>query len=129
MPWIDDGYTKECCFKCGVFFWIPTTLYKTLRREGPNQTFWCPNGHAQVYTGSIETKLRRERDLLAQRIAAKDDKIKALGNQVRAEKAAKTRIKNRISKGVCPCCNRSFTNLGRHMKSKHPDYAEERVDG
>jgi hypothetical protein len=42
----------------------------------------------------------------------------------RAEKAAKTKIKNRVAKGVCPCCNRTFQNLADHMKSKHPDYAD-----
>lgn len=41
----------------------------------------------------------------------------------RAEKAAKTRIKNRVTKGVCPCCNRHFVNLQRHMQNKHPEYA------
>ena len=40
----------------------------------------------------------------------------------RGEKAAKTRIKNRIANGVCPCCNRSFKDLHRHMQNKHPDY-------
>ena len=28
----------------------------------------------------------------------------------------------RIHKGVCPCCNRSFTNLKRHMETKHPEH-------
>lgn len=27
----------------------------------------------------------------------------------------------RIHNGVCPCCNRSFVNLQRHMKTKHPE--------
>lgn len=41
----------------------------------------------------------------------------------RGEKAAKTKIKNRIANGVCPCCQRSFKNLHRHMQNKHPDYS------
>jgi hypothetical protein len=24
--------------------------------------------------------------------------------------------------GVCPCCNRTFQQLARHMKAKHPGY-------
>jgi hypothetical protein len=31
----------------------------------------------------------------------------------------------RIGNGVCPCCNRSFTNLRRHMTTKHPEYPKE----
>jgi hypothetical protein len=23
---------------------------------------------------------------------------------------------------VCPCCNRSFQNLRRHMATKHPEF-------
>lgn len=38
-------------------------------------------------------------------------------------KGVVTRTRNRIANGVCPCCDRSFTNLQRHMASKHPDYA------
>jgi len=44
-------------------------------------------------------------------------------NCARAQKAAKTRLKNRIKHGVCPCCNGTFKQLARHMKNKHPDYA------
>ena len=40
----------------------------------------------------------------------------------RGEKAAKTRIKNRIANGVCPCCQRSFKDLHRHMQNKHPNF-------
>jgi hypothetical protein len=25
---------------------------------------------------------------------------------------------------VCPCCNRTFQALARHMNSKHPTYAD-----
>jgi hypothetical protein len=25
----------------------------------------------------------------------------------------------RVNAGICPCCNRHFTDLERHMKSKH----------
>lgn len=44
----------------------------------------------------------------------------------RAEKAAKTRLKNKISKGQCPCCRRNFDNLARHMANQHPDFVPEK---
>lgn len=28
----------------------------------------------------------------------------------------------RIRNGVCPCCNRSFKDVHRHMKSQHPEF-------
>lgn len=45
-----------------------------------------------------------------------------------AYKGQVTKVKNRVSKGVCPCCNRYFKNLHRHMENKHPDYAEAKKD-
>lgn len=38
-----------------------------------------------------------------------------------------TRLKNRAAAGVCPCCNRTFHQLVRHMAAKHPDFAAEPV--
>tara|TARA_Y100000310_G_scaffold338946_1_gene430083 strand:- start:1163 stop:1354 length:192 start_codon:yes stop_codon:yes gene_type:complete len=35
-----------------------------------------------------------------------------------------TKLKNRAKAGVCPCCNRTFQNLSRHMETKHPDFGE-----
>jgi hypothetical protein len=35
-----------------------------------------------------------------------------------------TEIKNRVGRGVCPCCNRTFQNLMGHMKTKHPEFKE-----
>jgi len=40
-------------------------------------------------------------------------------NEMKANTELK-RVKRRINGGVCTCCNRTFTNLARHMKTKHP---------
>lgn len=42
--------------------------------------------------------------------------------QLSAARGQVTRIKNRVGNGVCPCCNRSFGNLHRHMQTKHPGW-------
>lgn len=41
----------------------------------------------------------------------------------RADNAEKKIIqtKRRALAGVCPCCTRTFQNVQRHMKSKHPN--------
>lgn len=31
------------------------------------------------------------------------------------------RLEKRVHAGVCPCCTRTFQNLQRHMKTKHPE--------
>lgn len=42
-----------------------------------------------------------------------DDRTRALALTIAALKAR--------GAGVCPCCNRTFSQLSRHMQSKHPD--------
>lgn len=89
--------------------------------------FYCLAGHPQYFTESDEVKIKKlERQLANER--ASHDQTRAdrdaTERRRRAEKGAKTRIKNRVGRGVCPCCNRSFENLGRHMQSKHPEFME-----
>ena len=122
MTYVEWGeYKVEECYKCGVRFGMTKRLHETLQKEGPQQSFWCPNGHSQVYTESTADKLRRERDLLKQQMAQKDDEIRA--EQQRAEKAEQEsrRLRKRAQAGACPCCKRTFTNMARHMKTKHPE--------
>lgn len=129
----------QACCKCKCQMWVPDELDKAaLHRRGPNGIrFWCPYGHDQFYAEgeSDEQKLRRERDRLAQRIAEKDDEI-ARQRQMREEterrlsatRGVVTRIRNRVGHGVCPCCNRNFGNLARHMATQHPTWTAEAAE-
>jgi len=40
------------------------------------------------------------------------------------QKAATTRLKKRVSAGVCPCCKRTVKQLKQHIENKHPNYAK-----
>lgn len=121
-----------CCAKCKMAFWITDEFYAVARHT--EQTFYCPAGHQNYYPRgeSTEDKLRRERDRALQQIAQRDDEIIYVKKQrdvaerrVAAAKGQITKIKNRASKGLCPCCNRSFINLARHMAGKHPGFVSE----
>ena len=125
------GSWQKCC-RCESDMWVPPDLEAAARRS-PDISFYCPYGHRQHYAEgeSQAQKLRRERDRLQQRLAQKDDEITWQREaRERAERSASamkgqvTKLKKRASAGVCPCCNRSFENLARHMASKHPDFAE-----
>ena len=64
----------------------------------------------------------------AGRLASERDQLAASLRGTKAN-AARTRkelhsVKARVAHGVCPCCNRTFKQLARHMKTKHPDYVE-----
>lgn len=125
------------CYRCKCELWIPDALYEAAQHGRGKVEFFCAYGHGQVFSvgESEETKLRRERDRLAQRLAERDDEIKrqremryATERQLSATRGVVTRIKNRVGHGVCPCCNRTFGDLSRHMATKHPTYAAEAAE-
>ncbi len=118
----------ETCYSCGILFAMPADHKQRLLKN--RNSFYCPNGHAQQYTGKTEAeKLReqleakdRELERERSRTAAARAEAQMAENSRRVTKGHLTRIKNRIKHGVCPCCNRQFKNLQRHMENKHPDY-------
>jgi hypothetical protein len=108
---------------------MTTELYNIARQRCEKMQFYCPHGHAQHYVrGESELdKMRRERDRAVQdqaRLEIERDVARA-----EVDKAAKSikRMKKRANAGVCPCCNRTFSNMGAHMKTQHPDYESENV--
>ncbi len=118
------------CYKCRMPFAIPASIRADWQESGDG--FYCPNGHLQSYSESDVQKLKKQLQNSNKRLQwaeqdAKTQRERADHNERRrrAEKAAKTRIKNRVGNGVCPCCNRTFQNLAKHMENKHPDYATE----
>lgn len=114
------------CARCGVLFGMPehwTDQFKKTHRE-----FYCPAGHSQFFPAETgEEKLRKEvarlqtdqerKEAIIQR---KEEIIQGLDKSLSCAKGQVTRIRNRVQAGVCPRCNRTFTNLARHMAHKHP---------
>jgi hypothetical protein len=63
------GYVEETCINCGIVFPMRESHISQLRRS--EATFYCPNGHGQVYkAGPTEAdKLRVEINRLRSEIA------------------------------------------------------------
>lgn len=122
------------CWKCKVSYGMTEEFYRVAKLMADNTTFYCPNGHGAAFSlgETDETKMRRERDAAVQRVAYWQDQAqqaedgrKAAERIAAAAKGQVTKIKKRASAGICPCCNRHFTQLERHMGSKHPDFGKE----
>lgn len=119
----------ETCIECGVEFGVPAEFNR--RRREDHKSFCCPSGHRQHYAGETEAeKLRRELARAKQREACYEDQLRdereareTAKHRAAAYKGHTTRLKKRAAAGVCPCCSRHFTNLERHMKSQHPEFA------
>ena len=129
-----ENFVAIECGSCFYRFGMSQKQYDV--RKTDHKTWWCPAcGCQRHFTGmSAEEKLRQENARLLQRMAQKDDEIKYQREKREENYRSKvalrgviTRTKKRISGGACPCCNRTFQNLARHMTTKHKDYVKEKV--
>lgn len=114
----------EC--SCGSIYGISEEKYNYCLETGHH--WFCPNGCRRIFCEPVNSKLRdkiesleRQKHNLNEVIDIHKRTIEQLGYSVRAQKAAKTKIINRVKNGICPCCNRTFQNLQNHFKSKHPE--------
>lgn len=107
---------------CGIAVGIPETLHAWAKQSNKN-SIHCPLGHSFIFGDSFEQKLERERE---QHQATRD----LLTSEERSHTATRghlTRARKRAAAGVCPCCKRSFENLARHVRTKHPDFKAEEL--
>jgi hypothetical protein len=121
------------CIVCGVKIVLTEELMQQRRRD--HAIFFCPNGHQQIFSGeTAEEGLRRQLADEKRKLEFARNEIKA--HEESAEKAKQeaqkvaqgvaqemARLKRRIGNGVCPCCQRTVSQLARHMSTEHPDYA------
>lgn len=123
----------ENCIECGIVHAIPRELRTRYQERGG---FWmCPNGHSQGWkesnSQSATDKLRAELEsakntnrYYAQRTNELHEQKEGYKRRLAATKGTVTKLKNRAANGVCPCCNRTFQNVQRHMTTKHPDFSK-----
>lgn len=115
---------------CGIALAVPSNLHRVAHDEG--KTIYCPLGHTFGYGDSyrekFEAELRRRAEA-ERRTQAARDLLHAEERSHTATRGHLTRQKKRASAGVCPCCHRTFQQLARHMRSKHPGFVREQGAG
>lgn len=114
--------TETCC-ACGVLFAMAKD-YRQKRLDDHDQ-FYCPNGHSQSYVGETQRERadRLEREAEAERRASRwwREQTEQTERRLSATRGVVTKLRKRAHAGVCPFgCRRHFTNLERHVASKHP---------
>lgn len=127
---------RNICKKCGGVYALSADFLQHKREKGGDWS--CP--YCRTYWHFTETEVAR----LQKAIEAEKRRTEFYANNARiaredAEHSERrrratvgqmTRLKNRIGNGVCPCCNRTFKNLRRHMVSQHPEFIREgKVNG
>lgn len=107
------------CGGCGGVYALNAEFLWDRRNESGGWT--CPYcKQVRGYWESALDKARKELDVAQVALrAAKCEAINARDAATKAESLLSRKMK-RVGNGVCPCCNRTFANLARHMKTKHP---------
>lgn len=117
--------TVTTCKTCGVLHAIPVALLEGKRREGG--FYFCPNGHQWGWSEgereheeksvaalqSKNSKLQGEIRIAEARARQLEVDLKSKSNEIR-------RMNRRATAGTCQFCHRTFTQMARHMESKHP---------
>lgn len=121
---------RQACSACGVPVAMPAYVWDSRYKDG--QLFYCFNGHAMSWRETEADRLRKQiaehQQFLENERKRHEWTKQDLEKQRKVNAGLKgeiTKTKNRVGNGVCPCCNRSFQNLRRHMGSKHPGYKSE----
>jgi hypothetical protein len=107
------------CCHCGIQFAVPVSWIQERRTD--HAGFRCPNGHSLKFREKTEIDEARE-DLHKVQAMLNEEKHAriVLDKQLKENQDEMARLKNRVTHGVCLCCNRTFENLAEHMKSQHP---------
>jgi hypothetical protein len=116
------------CKNCGLSYALPANFLKHRRERGGR---WrCPNLLCDwVNVGYSETEIERLRKQVEEkdrRIAFEANARRTAEEQLATAEKRSARLRKRVAAGVCPCCKRTFQQLSRHMKTKHPEYGEEK---
>jgi hypothetical protein len=116
-----DKHVVTQCGTCGVWHTVPEIVYEAHKREGGYHA--CPNGHMRGWRSGEEElerdAIRLERNRLKQDAARLEDELVAERRRADAAEKRILQVRRRAAAGVCPCCNRTFANVQRHMQSKH----------
>lgn len=112
----------EICPSCGCVFAVPQHFLNERRFDG--KRFYCPVGHSLSYNGDRHRLEQELQSVRRQRDFEREDRERAEAS-ARAHKGHATRLRKRAKAGVCPCCNRTFKQLARHMANQHPDWPPE----
>lgn len=120
--------TKVELVCCGSIMMIPSFMDAKWREDG--RKFYCP-----ICRGELSYRTSRVAKLEAanKRLEEERDRARRSAEFERNSRIAVqghlTRAKKRAAAGTCACCKRTFSNVARHMKTKHPEFVKESGHG
>lgn len=112
------------CWVCGVPFGLSQAFKDSIQNH--DGAFYCPRGCKLGFGKSrltvlAEEKAASERRLQAELNSANHARLVAEKERDSAVRA-KRKVERRIAHGVCPCCNKTFSDIANHMLTEHKDF-------
>jgi hypothetical protein len=114
------------CNGCGIAYGLPQGFIEARRED--HKSWTCPNGcvrHFPAGPSKAEREAQRLREQLdaARSLAERESERRRTAEAERAAARGQvTRLRKRIGNGVCPCCTRTFADLGQHIAGEHPEF-------
>ncbi len=120
---------SDTCGRCGGVYAINKAFADHARanKGGYNcpycQTRWSwTESDAERLRKQLEVRERELREAKCETLRQNQLREKEQIGREKAEKKLR-----RVNNGVCPCCKRHFTNLARHMATKHLKQQNEKL--
>lgn len=125
----NETYHVVSCYTCGNPFGVTDELYRRAVKHHKGSLFCPACGKGTCWTGKTEeekriAELERRLEWERQESERQRKRKESAENSLRATKGVVTKMKKRVGSGVCPCCNRTFKQLAKHMAEKHPDFSK-----
>jgi hypothetical protein len=106
------------CPTCFVAVAAPIDYIANRRKDG--RTFYCLNGHHLSWAETETDRLKKQVETAKASEQFWRERAEAEQRSHAGTKGELTKTKKRVTHGVCPCCNRQFQNVRRHMLTQHP---------
>jgi len=108
------------CGECGIVFALEDWLMAKWVEE--KHGFYCPNGHSRRFVGETEAERLAKQLETAKRDAEwQRQRAESADKRLIAAKGQMTKLKKRVNCGVCPHCQRTVSQMARHIATKHPE--------
>lgn len=114
---VSDELVPVQCGKCGIYFAMPKK-FKEERLKDHRKNFYCPNGHARIFSGKTDLQKAKEQ------IKSLKDDLETANYRAEEIKRKFEKQQKRSAHGICPCCKRTFKQLAAHMQHKHPNFGK-----
>lgn len=123
---LHDTFVQCQCYSCGVWYFVPATLYVVARRRGPEHSLYCPNGHGTIFTvANPDYEFKRDATPIITIVSNPSwadmpmEPPAPLPPPLVPPKPDPKLTPDRRKK-QCPHCGRRVKGLAGHLKRMHP---------